>query len=173
MHDREQAARRATTIALRVATALLRNRDDAADVAQDVAVEVLRSLDRLRDWQAFDAWARRIAVRHTVRALRERQRRDGSALAALAAAGEEAAAVVDVDLLLSSRHALTDALAALPPRQAIALVLRYVHDLSDREIADALGCRRGTANALLSRGRAALREVPELRALASGMEATR
>lgn len=42
----------------------------------------------------------------------------------------------------------------------MALVLRYVHDLNDREIAAALGCRRGTANALLSRGRAGLRNCP-------------
>jgi RNA polymerase sigma factor (sigma-70 family) len=76
----------------------------------------------------------------------------------------------DRDLVIASRAALTRALADLPPRQAIALVLRYVHDLTDREIAVALGCRRGTANALLSRGRAAVREVAELQEL---METTR
>jgi DNA-directed RNA polymerase specialized sigma24 family protein len=32
-----------------------------------------------------------------------------------------------------------------------------VHDLSDAEIAAALGCRQGTVHALLSRGRQALR----------------
>jgi RNA polymerase sigma factor (sigma-70 family) len=76
----------------------------------------------------------------------------------------------DREMAIASRAALSKALADLPPRQALALVLRYVHGLTDREIAAALGCRRGTANALLSRGRAALREVAELREL---MEATR
>ena len=48
-------------------------------------------------------------------------------------------------------------LAKLPVKQQFALVLRYVHDLSDEEIAAALGCRPGTVHALLSRGRVALR----------------
>ena len=146
---------------MRIAMAVLGNRDDAADVAQDVALDVLRSLNRLRDPAAFDAWVRRIAVRHAMRARRRSP--------ALALQAEEVGAI-DRDLVIASRAALTRALAELPPRQAIALVLRYVHDLTDREIADALGCRRGTANALLSRGRAALREVAELQEL---MEATR
>jgi DNA-directed RNA polymerase specialized sigma24 family protein len=46
------------------------------------------------------------------------------------------------------------------------LALRYVHDLSDEEIASALGCRVGTAHALLSRGREALRRNPRLAELA-------
>jgi RNA polymerase sigma factor (sigma-70 family) len=161
MHDREDAARRAMKIAMGIAMAVLGNRDDAADVAQDVALDVLRSLGRLRDPAAFDAWVRKIAVRHAVKARRRRPE--------LAPQIDDSDAG-DRDLQIASRAALTRALAELPPRQAIALVLRYVHDLTDREIAAALGCRRGTANALLSRGRATLREMAELQEL---MEATR
>jgi DNA-directed RNA polymerase specialized sigma24 family protein len=61
---------------------------------------------------------------------------------------------------LRAPHALGEALAllaGLPPTQRAALTLRYVHDLTDDEIADALGCRPGTVRSLLSRGRAALR----------------
>jgi RNA polymerase sigma-70 factor (ECF subfamily) len=66
------------------------------------------------------------------------------------------------------RGALADALSELPPKQRVALALRYVHDLSDAEIAAALGCRQGTVHALLSRGRAALRHDPQLALLAPG-----
>jgi RNA polymerase sigma factor (sigma-70 family) len=161
MHEREDAARRAMKIAMGIAMAVLGNREDAADVAQDVALDVLRSLGRLREPAAFDAWVRKIAVRHAVRARRRRT-----------AVGSVPEPVMsdERDMVIASRAALSRALADLPPRQAIALVLRYVHDLTDREIAAALGCRRGTANALLSRGRAALREDAELQEL---MEATR
>ena len=55
MHDPELAARRALAIALKTGMALLRDREDAADLAQDVTVDVLRSLPRLRDPGAFDA----------------------------------------------------------------------------------------------------------------------
>ena len=117
----EQLAWRACRLALRTAAAVLGSREDAADLAQDVAVDVLRSLDRLREPRAFDAWVHR---------------------------------------------ALATSLAELPPRQRVALALRYVHDLSEAQIAEVLECRPGAAASLLSRGRAALRRHPGLADLA-------
>lgn len=46
--------------------------------------------------------------------------------------------------------------AALPERQRIAVVLRYVGDLDEREISDAMGVTRGTVSSTLSAARAAL-----------------
>ena len=54
-----------------------------------------------------------------------------------------------------------DVLAELPARQRAAVVLRYWHDLDERDIADALGCRPGTVGSLLHRAIARLREVVE------------
>jgi RNA polymerase sigma factor (sigma-70 family) len=162
------------TVALRTAAAIVGSREEAADIAQEVALDALRSADRLRDPQAFDAWVRKIAVRHAIRALR---RRRAPATAVPIGLGWDFADVPavegDRDLLIAARGALAQALTTLPPRQRVALALRYVHDLTDREIADALGCRRGTVNALLSRGRAALRQSPALRELISMMEGSR
>ena len=49
---------------------------------------------------------------------------------------------------------------SLPPRQRAVVVLRYYEDLSEQEIADALGCSRGnvksTAHHALKALRAAL-----------------
>ncbi|HVF14063.1 MAG TPA: SigE family RNA polymerase sigma factor [Acidimicrobiales bacterium] len=56
---------------------------------------------------------------------------------------------------------LFDALSALPARQRAALVLRFYEDLSEAEIALALGCRPGTVKSLLHRGLAELRSVVE------------
>jgi DNA-directed RNA polymerase specialized sigma24 family protein len=159
MTDREEVARRAMTVALRTAAGIVGSREEAADIAQEVALDALRSADRLRDPQAFDAWVRKIAVRHSLRALRKRR---APATAVPIGLGWDFADVPavegDRDLLIAARG---------------ALALRYVHDLTDREIADALGCRRGTVNALLSRGRAALRQSPALRELISMMEGSR
>jgi RNA polymerase sigma-70 factor (ECF subfamily) len=173
--DREQAARRAMTVALRTAAGIVSSREQAADIAQDVALDVLRSLHQLREPAAFDAWVRKIAVRHALRALKQQRAHPADVplgldweLADLPAADD-----VDRDLLIAARSALAQALTTLPARQRIALALRYVHDLNDREIAAALGCRRGTANALLSRGRATLRRSPALKDLASALEAAR
>lgn len=53
--------------------------------------------------------------------------------------------------------AVRDALDVLTPRQRVAVVLRYFNDLSEREIASALGCRPGTVKSLLSRSIAKLK----------------
>jgi RNA polymerase sigma factor (sigma-70 family) len=157
----EPLARRALRLSLRTASALMRSREDAADVAQEVAADVLGSLRRLRDPEAFDAWVHRITVRHAMRHLRK-DRSTRRTEAPLAVLDEEHLRGVspdgDIDSRLAARQALVGALSRLPEKQRLALALRYVHDLPDAEIAAALGCRVGTVHALLSRGRRSLRE---------------
>ncbi len=46
---------------------------------------------------------------------------------------------------------LVDAIAHLPFRQRAVIVLRYHSDLSEAEIAEALGCRPGTVKSLAAR----------------------
>ena len=170
----EVLARRACTLALRTAGAILKSRDAAADIAQDVAIDVLGSAQRLRDPDAFDAWVHRITVRHALRHLRKRgrARTAETPLALLPEAQEPATTEADRDGQIAARDVLAAALAELPVKQRLALALRYVHDLSDVEIAAALRCREGTVHALLSRGRAGLRRDPLLAqlvpAIASG-----
>jgi RNA polymerase sigma factor (sigma-70 family) len=165
----EALALHATRLALRTAAVILHSREEAGDVAQDVAVDVLRSLRKLRDPCALDAWVHRITVRHALGTLRRRSaaRAAETPLALIGELDEPAAPEgPDRAVILAARAALASALAELPPRQRLALALRYVHDLSDEDIATALGCRIGTAHALLSRGRAALRGDPRLSAFA-------
>ena len=54
---------------------------------------------------------------------------------------------------------LNEAIADLSPRAAEILILRYVHDYSDAEIAKTLGTSRGTIAVSLFRSRARLRKV--------------
>lgn len=53
---------------------------------------------------------------------------------------------------------LWDAVAALPRRQREAVVLRYVGDLTERDVANALGVSEGAASAALVAGRRQLAE---------------
>jgi RNA polymerase sigma-70 factor (sigma-E family) len=54
---------------------------------------------------------------------------------------------------------LRDVIEALPYRQRAVIVLRYYADLSEAEIADALGCRRGTVKSLAARALQQMRTV--------------
>jgi RNA polymerase sigma-70 factor (sigma-E family) len=58
----------------------------------------------------------------------------------------------------SSQDDLWVALARLPPRQRVVLVLRYYEDLTEREIADALGITPGTVKSQAARGLTKLRD---------------
>jgi DNA-directed RNA polymerase specialized sigma24 family protein len=71
----EVLARRALTLALRTSAAMLGFGEDAADVAQEVAIDVLRGLRSLRDPALFDAWVYRITARRALRFLRSRRGR--------------------------------------------------------------------------------------------------
>jgi RNA polymerase sigma factor (sigma-70 family) len=61
--------------------------------------------------------------------------------------------------LVESKMELADAVAALPPRQRAALVLRYFEDLSEAETAAALGCSVGTVKSTTSRALEHVRQV--------------
>jgi RNA polymerase sigma-70 factor (sigma-E family) len=60
--------------------------------------------------------------------------------------------------VLADRDEAWGLLAAVSERQRAALVLRYFHDWTDAEIAEALDCRTGTVRSLISRGLATLRQ---------------
>jgi len=162
----DELARRALRIALRTATAMLGDRDLAADIAQDTAIDVLRGAHRINDPASLDAWIHRIASRHALRAARRTRGR----LVRERPLDEleprlEADGAVRLQETVEQREltaTVRDALATLPAKQRLALVLRYVHDMSYDQIADAMGERSGTVGALISRGKAALRTLESL-----------
>jgi RNA polymerase sigma-70 factor (sigma-E family) len=86
---------------------------------------------------------RRVAVRRKY-AARERQVEPSTSFG-----GDQ---IADADVLQR-------ALLVLPPRQRAVVVLRIVDDLSEQDVARALGCSVGTVKANLSRGLDRLRDV--------------
>jgi RNA polymerase sigma-70 factor (ECF subfamily) len=163
---REAVAARACSLALKTAAGFLGSRELASDVAQDVAIDVMQHLPKLRHPAAFDAWVHRIAVRETLRAARRhrlrlsRERVSVDELLDMGGPPEEAIAPEQLAL----QDVLQRSLRSLPAKQRVAVILKYVHDLTEAEIAAALACPPGTAASLLSRARAELRTNRELAA---------
>jgi RNA polymerase sigma-70 factor (ECF subfamily) len=114
----------------------------------------------------FDAWVYRITARKALRFLTSRRGRAVvEASLELVPESEQPAREFEESALTDQwtvAPAIKAALAQLPPRQRLALALHYVAGLTDSEIAAALGCGRGTAGSLLSRGRMALQANPLL-----------
>ncbi len=155
-------AREAYRLSLRSAIVICGDRALADEMAQDVVVEVLSGMTNLRRPESFRAWVHTITTRSAKRGLWRRSVRrvreqplDESFDVGSGRGGE-------ADRLALS-DALRTALARLPHKQRVAIALRYVHDLSDAEIAAALRCKEGTVHSHLSRARAALAKAPELR----------
>lgn len=147
----DDIAERALEVAYRTALGVTRDPQLASDIAQEVAVKALLRTDTIRDPDAFGAWVHRTTVRASIDQYRRARRRRTAEhdFASTAATTHEDD---------SGHHDALELLAGLPDRQRAAMTLRHVHDLSDRQIAHALGCRTGTARSLLSRATATLRE---------------
>ena len=128
---------------LRVAFVLTGSAPAAEDVVHDVFASVGPRIDSLAEPAAY----LRVAVVNRCRSLHRRT---------LAAPAADAANDSSMDVGLIE---LRDALIALPIRQRSAIVLRYLCDLPEEEIAANLKCRRATVRTLVRRGLAELREV--------------
>jgi RNA polymerase sigma factor (sigma-70 family) len=74
-------------------------------------------------------------------------------------AGHDEDSSEQVAILAEDHREVLAALAELPPRRREAIVLRYWLDLSEREIATAMGVSAGTVKSHVSRGLAALAQV--------------
>jgi RNA polymerase sigma-70 factor (sigma-E family) len=130
---------------LRLAYLLTQSRTVAEDLVQDSFIRVQPR------WGQIDspvAYMRRTVTNACYSYHRRRKR--------------EEAYVADPPVAREAEHdEMWDALATLSTRRRAALVLRYYLDLSEADIAEALGCRKGTVKSLTHRGLADLRSVLE------------
>lgn len=133
---------------VRLAHLLTGSNEAAEEIVQEAFAQAFRRFDRLDNPGAY---VRRSVVNGS-HSWHRRRRSERRALERTGASNDDGH---------TAGGELTDALAALPFRQRAALVLRFYEDRSTAGVADALGCRPGTAKSLVSRGLQQLREVIE------------
>ena len=121
-------------VLLRIALSLTgNNRADAEDLVQATLIKTYLSLDKITDRAALDAYVRRVMVNTHISGWR-RRRVDEFPTDEL----PDAPAADDVpDCELSD--VLTRAIDRLPRRMRAAVLLRYYDDMSEPEVAAALG----------------------------------
>jgi RNA polymerase sigma factor (sigma-70 family) len=133
------------TVAYRVAYRIVGQREEARDLAQEAMARAYARWPHVRD--NAQGWVSRVATNLALDVVRKRARRPA----------RDAGAPVDVAYRAAERADLVDALLALPRRQRDVVVLRYLADLSERDVAETLGCKVGTVKRHAHRGLAALR----------------
>jgi RNA polymerase sigma-70 factor, ECF subfamily len=129
-------------------TAMTGSLEDAEDAVQEAFARASTRWARLRDYDAPQAWVRRVALNLATSGLR-RIRRQLAALARLRPPSNEPANPTD-------RLAIQAGLQLLPLHYRQVLVLRYGADLSVEQVAQQLRLPIGTVKSRLARARAAL-----------------
>jgi RNA polymerase sigma-70 factor (ECF subfamily) len=136
----------------------------AMDIAQDTFLKLLSSIQQFRGDASFESWLYRLVVNSCLDYHRKRRRflpLLDEALDVFRAPRESALH----DLLREEQtERVQQVVAQLPEEQRMVVVLRYTEGLSYEEIADLLGCRRGTVASRLNRAHKALeRRLSHLR----------
>lgn len=141
---------------LRFAHLLTGNPTAAEDLVQDALTRTALSWSRIRRQDNPEGYVRRTMVNLRANHWRGRPWRESPT-----AEVPEVADPRSAEAAYDDRDRMWRALATLPPRQRAVLVLRYYSELSEAEIAETLGCSRGTVKSQAAKALEKLRLLTE------------
>lgn len=137
------------------------DRSLSEDIAQETFLRVWKSAARYKPTAKFSTWVYRIVVNLCLDSFRKRKPTGGDPPDQVAPRTEEPTATLERD---DRAMAVRRAVASLPERQRIAVVLHRFSELPIRSISEATGWTESAVESLLVRAYAALREsLKELR----------
>lgn len=152
----EDRLQESSALAVRVAFSVLRQREDAEDVAQEAFARAYRRFAQLREPAQFRGWIVRVTWRLAIDRLRANTRRSGREAAATLPTPMESAE----ELLVASRRAarLWESIDALPEKLRIVIVLSAMEGHDVKDVAELLDVPVGTVKSRLFLARKALAE---------------
>ena len=164
----EELVRRYQDLAFRSAYVITGEAAEAEDAAQSAFVKAYYALARFRAGAPFRPWMLRIVANEARNRRAASARRPTLALSAAEdrPADDTARSPQGAALASEQRRERLPALVALRDEDRTVIAYRYLFDLSEAEMAEALGCARGTVKSRLSRALERLR-----RQMASGTDA--
>ena len=152
--------------AFNLAYQMVRNREDALDVAQEAFARAYTSLSAFKGDATFGTWLHRIVVNLAIDTLRRRRRGgeapyDDSRGLPEEPEGDPPASDDPATALAAkqTRALLAHGIGQLPPAQRAVLILREIEGLSYEEIARAVGCNLGTVMSRLFYARRKLQQA--------------
>jgi RNA polymerase sigma factor (sigma-70 family) len=150
--DLDDLYRREYRSVVALAYGLSGSRSGAEELAQEAFLEAHRAWDRVSTYDDPAAWVRRVVVNRSVSQVRRRMA-EARALTRVMGRRELPAVLPDSDA------EFWRAVRRLPRRQAQAVALHYLDDLSVAAVAAVLEISPETVKVHLHRGRAALAEA--------------
>src|SRR6476661_10855715 len=147
---------------------MLNDYEEAVDLAQETFVRVYFAIERYHTDYAFSTYIYRIATNLAISEIRRRKRRSVLSLTGLfQAEGDETTefqppdtrVLQDENMVDDERSAvIAKAIATLPPKYRVPIVLRDIEGKSYEEIATILELGLGTTKSRISRARGLLKE---------------
>lgn len=140
--------------AMRVATVVTKNQSTAADAVQEAFIRVYRNIEEFDEDKAFKPWFYRILINECNRYFKKQ-----SNIIPIDMSEKE-----HLEVQLDSHHFeeyedLYEAIKKLDDTQRIPLVLKYLNDLTDMDIALALELNINTVKSRLFKGKRKLKEL--------------
>jgi RNA polymerase sigma-70 factor (ECF subfamily) len=148
---------------------LVRNRDDALDLAQESFARAYRAMGRFDTQMPFYPWLYRIIRNTCLNHLKKRQRHGETSLDGLMESGfdarDQGRTPTHQAELEDLRRAVQEAMTHLNPEHREILRLRHFLEMSYHEIAQYLGIPAGTVMSRLYAARQSLRQEIESKGL--------
>jgi RNA polymerase sigma-70 factor, ECF subfamily len=168
----EQLVRSTSGRLLAAARRLLPNEEDARDVVQSAFIRAFQSLSRFREESRISTWLHRIVVNEALMRLRSRKNAEEPSiddlLPTFVADGHQTRDTVDwsesADTALERKETaelIRRNIDKLPDSYRTVLVMRDLEEMSNAEIADALGISANLVKVRIHRARQALRTLLE------------
>ncbi|MBT8042434.1 MAG: RNA polymerase sigma factor [Pontiella sp.] len=149
----EDLVRRHQDSVFGLAVGMMRNREDAADMAQDAFIKAYTKLEQYNPEYSFRSWILRICANQTKNLFRKRMRRRSAEEKHL-----QENSIRD-DEIEADFQQLEDALARLPAKLAAPLRLKHMEGLSYEDVSEILGIGVSAAKMRVLRAKKQLAEM--------------